>query len=81
MEEDYQDYPDYSDYPMPADDYEERPKRRRRRKKRRGWGCLGVVFYLVAVFAISVGLSIVAIFSANDVFALVKDNTEHSFVV
>ena len=81
MEEDYQDYPDYSDYPMPADDYEERPKRRRRRKKRRGWGCLGVIFYLVAVFAISVGLSIVAIFSANDVFALVKDNTEHSFVV
>ena len=32
MEEDYQDYPDYSDYPLPADDYEERPKRRRRRK-------------------------------------------------
>ncbi len=81
MEEEYQDYPEYSEYP---DEYDERPtpnKRRRKRKKRRGLGCLGALLYLLVVIGISLLLSTVAIFAANDVFALVKDNTDLSFVV
>ncbi len=89
MEEEYRDYPEYPEYPDSSDypDYLEEyerpapPRRRRRKKHRRGWGCLGALLYLLLVIGISLLLSTIAIFSANDVFALIKDSTEHSFVV
>ncbi|MGM9613836.1 MAG: endolytic transglycosylase MltG, partial [Butyricicoccus sp.] len=44
----------------------------RRRKKRKSTGCAGALLYLVIVVGISVLLSMVALFAANDVLALVK---------
>ncbi|NBH77289.1 endolytic transglycosylase MltG [Clostridiaceae bacterium] len=78
--QDYQDYPeDYSDYP---DEPAPTPrKRRRKKKKRRGMGCLGAILYVLVIIAISLLLSTVAIFAANDVFALVKDDADRSFTV
>ena len=78
--QDYQDYPeDYSDSP---DEPAPTPrKRRRKKKKRRGMGCLGAILYVLVIIAISLLLSTVAIFAANDVFALVKDDADRSFTV
>lgn len=57
------------------------PRRRRRKKRRRGAGCAGALLYFVLIIGISALLSIVAIFSANDVLALVKDDVDKTFVV
>ncbi len=78
--QDYQDYPeDYSDYP---DEPAPTPRKRRRKKKKRGGvGCLGAILYVLVIIAISLLLSTVAIFAANDVFALVKDDADRSFTV
>lgn len=79
MEEEYQDYEDYPEY----DEYDEpAPRRRRRRKKRRrGMGCLGALLYVLVILGVSLLLSTIAIFSANDVFALVKEDAERTFTV
>lgn len=84
-------YPEYPETPRPrrrsaeeSESHFERsspPRRRRPKKRRQGWGCAGAFLYLLVVIAFSLLLSTVAIFSANDVFALVKENAEHSFVV
>ena len=83
---DYPEYPEYPEEPRQQRKYQEDrrsepPRRRKRKKRRRGWGCLGAILYLLVVTAVSLLLSTIAIFSANDVFALVKENAEHSFVV
>ncbi len=83
MEQDYQDYPEYPDYDYDYE-YEDEPaprKRRKRKKKRRGMGCLGAILYVLVIIGISLLLSTVAIFSANDVFALVKEDVERTFTV
>ena len=79
-------YQDYQDYPEDYPDYPDEPahtprKRRRKKKKRRGMGCLGAILYVLVIIAISLLLSTVAIFAANDVFALVKDDADRSFTV
>lgn len=56
-------------------------RRRRRKKRRRGAGCAGALLYFLLIIAISLLLSVVVIFSANDVFALVKDDVDQTFVV
>ncbi|NBI80630.1 endolytic transglycosylase MltG [Clostridiaceae bacterium] len=81
-----QGYQDYQDYPEDYPDYPDEPaptprKRRRKKKKRRGMGCLGAILYVLVIIAISLLLSTVAIFAANDVFALVKDDADRSFTV
>lgn len=81
-----QGYQDYQDYPDDYPDYPDEPaptprKRRRKKKKRRGMGCLGAILYVLVIIAISLLLSTVAIFAANDVFALVKDDADRSFTV
>lgn len=83
---DAQAYPEYPEEPRQQRKYQdnrhsEPPRRRKKKKRRQGWGCLGAILYLLVVTAVSLLLSTVAIFSANDVFALVKENAEHSFVV
>ncbi len=54
---------------------------RRRKKRRAQGGCGGAMLYLLVVVAISVVLSLMAIFIANDLFALVKEDTPVSFTV
>lgn len=81
-----QGYQDYQDYPEDYPDYPDEPapttrKRRRKKKKRRGMGCLGAILYVLVIIAISLLLSTIAIFAANDVFALVKDDADRSFTV
>lgn len=49
----------------------QQPHRRRSRRRKNG-GCAGTVVYVIAVLGISLVLSLVAIFVANDVFAFVK---------
>lgn len=49
------------------------PHRRRSRRRKNG-GCAGTVVYVIAVLGISIVLSLVAIFVANDVFAFVTDD-------
>lgn len=53
----------------------EQPSRRRSRRQKNG-GCAGTVVYVIAVLGISIVLSLVAIFVANDVFAFVADDAE-----
>lgn len=43
-----------------------------RRKRQRG--CSGAAFYLIVIFGISIILSMILLFSANDVFAFVKSD-------
>lgn len=53
----------------------------RRRKTRQATGCASAVLYLVIVIGVSILLSMVALFAANDVLALVKDEDIITFTV
>lgn len=54
---------------------EEQESDRRRSSRRRGHGCVGALLYVITVLGISVVLSLIAIFAANDVFAFIKSDT------
>lgn len=58
---------------------ERSPHRRSRRQK--SGGCAGTVVYVIAVLGISLVLSLVAIFVANDVFAFVTEDAEVQVIV
>ncbi len=58
--------------PRDMDGGESYTRQPRRRRKKKSTGCAGAVLYLVIVVGISVLLSMVALFAANDVLALVK---------
>lgn len=59
----------------------QQPEHRRRSRRLKNGGCAGTVVYVIAVLGISLVLSLVAIFVANDVFAFVADNAEIELVV
>ncbi len=61
----------------PADyETQEQPKKRKRRSRRRkNSGCAGTVVYVITVLGISLVISLIAIFVANDVFAFVTDDS------
>lgn len=54
---------------------------RRRSRRQKNSGCAGTVVYVIAVLGISIVLSIVAVFMANDVLALVKDDVDISITL
>lgn len=58
----------------------EQPYRRRSRRRKNG-GCAGTVVYVIAVLGISIVLSLVTIFVANDVFAFVAEDANVPFAV
>ena len=72
-------------YPDPAADlfeneahaYERRPPRRKKAKT----GCALASLYFICIFGIALCISLVLIFSANDVLALVKPDQDISIVV
>lgn len=59
--------------PRDASGGESYARQPRRRRKKQSTGCAGALLYLVVVVGISILLSMVALFAANDVLALVKD--------
>lgn len=70
---------DYDKY----DNQENQEVRRKRRRSRRhkNSGCAGTMAYVIAVVGASLVISLAAIFTANDVFAFVKDNAMQQFYV
>ena len=70
---------DYDKY----DNQENQEVRRKRRRSRRhkNSGCAGTMVYIIAVVGASLVISLAAIFTANDVFAFVKDNAMQQFYV
>lgn len=70
---------DYDKY----DNQENQEVRRKRRRSRRhkNSGCAGTMLYVIAVVGASLVISLAAIFTANDVFAFVKDNAMQQFYV
>lgn len=70
---------DYDKY----DNQENQGVRRKRRRSRRhkNSGCAGTMVYVIAVVGASLVISLAAIFTANDVFAFVKDNAMQQFYV
>lgn len=70
---------DYDKY----DNQENQEVRRKRRRSRRhkNSGCAGTMVYVIAVVGASLVISLAAIFTANDVFAFVKDNAMQQFYV
>ena len=70
---------DYDKY----DNQENQELRRKRRRSRRhkNSGCAGTMVYVIAVVGASLVISLAAIFTANDVFAFVKDNAMQQFYV
>lgn len=50
-----------------------KPQQARRRKKKKS-GCAGTLLYLIVIFGVSVILSMILLFSANDILAFVKEN-------
>ena len=70
---------DYDKY----DNQENQEIRRKRRRSRRhkNSGCAGTMVYVIAVVGASLVISLAAIFTANDVFAFVKDNAMQQFYV
>lgn len=70
---------DYDKY----DNQENQEVRRKRRRSRRhkNSGCAGTMVYVIAVVSASLVISLAAIFTANDVFAFVKDNAMQQFYV
>lgn len=70
---------DYDKY----DNQENQEVRRKRRRSRRhkNSGCAGTMVYGIAVVGASLVISLAAIFTANDVFAFVKDNAMQQFYV
>ena len=70
---------DYDKY----DNQENQEVRRKRRRSRRhkNSGCAGSMVYVIAVVGASLVISLAAIFTANDVFAFVKDNAMQQFYV
>ena len=65
------------------DNQENQEVRRKRRRSRRhkNSGCAGTMVYVIAVVGASLVISLAAIFTANDVFAFVKDNAMQQFYV
>ena len=59
--------------PRDASGGESYARQPRRRRKKQATGCAGALLYLVVVVGVSILLSKVALFAANDVLALVKD--------
>ena len=57
------------------------PLPQRRSRRRKNSGCAGTVVYVIAVLGVSLVLSLVAIFMANDVFAFVKDDAVKEITV
>ena len=55
--------------------------RRRRSRRRKNSGCAGTMVYMIAVVGISLILSLVAIFMANDVFSFVKADAVKEVIV
>ncbi|MEI3585700.1 endolytic transglycosylase MltG [Agathobaculum sp.] len=70
---------DYDKY----DNQENQEVRRKRRRSRRhkNSGCAGTMVYVIAVVGASLVIALAAIFTANDVFAFVKDNAMQQFYV
>ena len=70
---------DYDKY----DNQENQEVRRKRRRSRRhkNSGCAGTMVYVIAVVGASLVISLAAIFTANEVFAFVKDNAMQQFYV
>lgn len=70
---------DYDKY----DNQENQEVRRKRRRSRRhkNSGCAGTMVNVIAVVGASLVISLAAIFTANDVFAFVKDNAMQQFYV
>lgn len=70
---------DYDKY----DNQENQEVRRKRRRSRRhkNSDCAGTMVYVIAVVGASLVISLAAIFTANDVFAFVKDNAMQQFYV
>lgn len=70
---------DYDKY----DNQENQEVRRKRRRSRRhkNSGCADTMVYVIAVVGASLVISLAAIFTANDVFAFVKDNAMQQFYV
>ena len=56
-------------------------RKRRRSRRRKNSGCAGTMVYVIAVVGASLVISLAAIFTANDVFAFVKDNAMQQFYV
>ena len=56
-------------------------RKRRRSRRRKNSGCAGTMVYIIAVVGASLVISLAAIFTANDVFAFVKDNAMQQFYV
>lgn len=55
--------------------------RRRRSRRQKNSGCAGTMVYMIAVVGISLILSLVAIFMANDVFSFVKADAVKEVIV
>lgn len=70
---------DYDKYDN-QENQEVRCKRRRSRRHKNS-GCAGTMVYVIAVVGASLVISLAAIFTANDVFAFVKDNAMQQFYV
>ena len=56
-------------------------RKRRRSRRHKNSGCAGTMVYVIAVVGASLVISLAAIFTANDVFAFVKDNAMQQFYV
>lgn len=63
---------------MPYDDYDDDyyDSQEQNNHKNQNKGCASTLVYLITILLISVVLSLIAIFVANDVFALVKDDKD-----
>lgn len=70
---------DYDKYDNQENQEVRRKRRRSRRHKNSGYA--GTMVYVIAVVGASLVISLAAIFTANDVFAFVKDNAMQQFYV
>ena len=66
---------------QPVQQQQQQQQQQRRSRRRKNSGCAGTVVYVIAVLGISIVLSLVAIFMANDVFAFVKDDAVKEITV
>lgn len=67
--------------PLKAEKEKPVKEKRRRSRRMKNSGCAGTIVYVIAVLGISLVLSLVMIFVANDVFAFVKDDAEIQITV
>lgn len=75
---DYEYNQGYDDEIQPLSASTERPRRSRRRKS---GGCAGTIVYFITVLGVSLILSLIAIFVANDIFAFVTENDAKELTV